>query len=310
VSGFESEAGAPGAPHVVVLWEWPFDEPFVSLLERRCRDRGLEFASVNADHESVVASFLAEGVSAPRLLVDRASDVMPALVSLLSRLKERGCRLLNDAGRMAWCRDKATMHLELVAAGVRVPFGVVVSSDEEQHEERLVHVATDLGSPFVIKPAEGGGGEGVVLDAEKPADVADYLQQTGFGKIILQRRVVPRTVGGERGWFRVFWVNGLVFPCWWNDITHVYRLLSPAEEASEDLGRLRGITTTIASISGIDLFTTEIAVDQDGELVVVDFVNEMPDLRPQWCAADGVPEPIVETIAAEIASLASHSAQS
>lgn len=292
-------------PDLLALWDWEFDRSFLVRLGQACAARGVLFAAVREQSEMVLASLAASAAPPPAVVFDRASDVVPELAGLLVTLAARGCRTVNHAARMAWCRDKATMHLELVAAGIQVPYGVIISSDQAARAGGvLAEHAHSLGAPFVIKPAEGGGGEGVVLDASSAADVARYLEERGYDKVILQRRVVPCSLGGRRGWFRVFFLAGEVVPCWWDDLTHVYRLVSAAEEDASGLGRLRELTLRIAGIAGIDFFTTEIALDVAGEMVVVDFVNEMPDLRCQTEHPDGVPEPLVDAIAAMLVNMA------
>lgn len=292
-------------PDILAVWDWEFDRPFLARLGRTCAARGLLFGAARDGCEALLERLASSPGRAPAVVLDRASDVAPGLAAPLAALEARGCRAVNHAGRMAWCRDKATMHLELVAAGIQVPYGVIITSDQAVRAGGvLAEHAQSLGAPFVIKPAEGGGGEGVVLDASSAADVARYLEERGYDKVILQRRVVPCSLGGRRGWFRVFYLAGGVVPCWWDDRTHVYRLVSEAEKEASGLGRLRELTLQIARIAGIDFFTTEIALDVAGELVVVDFVNEMPDLRCQTDHPDGVPELLVDAVAAMLVGMA------
>jgi hypothetical protein len=51
------------------------------------------------------------------------------------------------------------------------------------------------------------------------------------------------------------------------------------------------------------LFSTEIAITSDGRFVIVDYVNDPIDLRLQSKASDGVPDDIVEDIAARLVGL-------
>jgi glutathione synthase/RimK-type ligase-like ATP-grasp enzyme len=289
---------------VLVLWEWEYDADFIQLLARHCAEARLTLNAIGSPDEKALAE-LQEANQPPALLLDRASDRYPELVPVLETLKGRGVRVVNDAARMAWARDKATMHLELVAAGVSVPYAVIVSNEDRPGADAL-HAEEHqlLGSPFVIKPANGGGGEGVVLDARSTSDVHAYLDTTGYEKVLLQHLVEPRTLAGRRGWFRVFHIDGIIVPCWWDVQTHEYRQLDPDDEGAEKLGQLRELTSLIASISRVDLFTSEIACDLEDRFVVVDFVNEMPDLRPQSRFCDGVPDRILDVIAGKLVALA------
>jgi len=64
------------------------------------------------------------------------------------------------------------------------------------------------------------------------------------------------------------------------------------------------MTETVARISRLDLFSTEIALTSDGTFVVVDFVNDQIDLRLRTKARDGVPDEIVRDITDRLAVLA------
>jgi hypothetical protein len=292
-------------PDLVVVWEWLYDRDFVDLLRHRCSERGVSFACWCAEETGCFADLLGIWPRSPRVVLDRASDAYPELIPPLTELARRGAKVINNPHGMVWCSDKATMHLELLDAGVRVPYAVVVSSEDCAIAPPWLPTACEaLGSPFVIKPALGGGGEGVVLDAESLADVESYLKRGANHKVILQRLVEPRDLEGRRAWFRVLWVYGRVFPCWWDDRTHIYAELSAADEAVLGLGGLREIAALVAARSGMHLFSTEIAMDAEGVLMVVDFVNEMPDLRSQREHADGVPESVVEGVAEVIVGLA------
>lgn len=283
---------------LVVLWDWEYDADFVDRLQVWCTARNLSFASY---HDQQVKDFF-QAVELKAfsvgLVFDRVSDVQPGIVCLLLQLKHAGTRLVNDPEMMVWCRDKATMHLELLSSGIRVPYGLILSTADHPKSLDLLELCRErLGSPFVIKPAQGGGGDGVELNALGTEDIADYFKRTGEGKIVLQHKILPQMLGRRRGWFRVFWVLGAIIPCWWDDISHVYESLDCDDETRFGLKPLYSIIGLIARISKMDLFTTEIAVDEDGQLVAVDFVNEMPDLRCQAQHVDGVPDSVLEQMA-------------
>jgi hypothetical protein len=71
------------------------------------------------------------------------------------------------------------------------------------------------------------------------------------------------------------------------------------------LSALHHIARTIARITRLDVFSTEIAqrID-DGVFVSVDYVNDPIDLRLQSKAPDGVPDPAVRLIAERMADIA------
>jgi hypothetical protein len=69
-----------------------------------------------------------------------------------------------------------------------------------------------------------------------------------------------------------------------------------------------GIVRTIARVSRLRFFSTEVARDAAGRLLVVDYVNENCDMRLRSAHADGVPDAVVARIADRIAAHAAGAA--
>ncbi len=72
----------------------------------------------------------------------------------------------------AWSEDKATMHLELISAGLHTPYTILLAPFLEQPYIPQIDL-TPLGKNFVIKPSNGGGGEGVIMGA---SGISEILQ--------------------------------------------------------------------------------------------------------------------------------------
>lgn len=87
---------------------------------------------------------------------------------------------------------------------------------------------------------------------------------------------------------------------WWNPSTHIYQPLSEEDTTLIDCGKIHRIIDTIARVCGLDLFSSEIVLSEDGRYVVVDYINDPIDLRLQSKASDGVPDIYVEQIAAAV----------
>jgi hypothetical protein len=79
--------------------------------------------------------------------------------------------------------------------------------------------------------------------------------------------------------------------------------VTSSEETCYNLDSLRSITSSIANLCGLTLFSTEIAITSDGRFVVVDYVNDPIDLRLQSKAFDGVPDDIVKDITERLVEL-------
>jgi hypothetical protein len=83
----------------------------------------------------------------------------------------------------------------------------------------------------------------------------------------------------------------------------VYARVTAEEKARFGLRSLRELSVRIAQICGLHLFSTEIALTEEGKFLVVDYVNDPVDLRLQSKTIDGVPDGYVENIAARLVKL-------
>ncbi len=283
-----------------IAWEWEYDRAFVQTLECVCAAAGLATHVVNPANLEKTEAGYREGALRFSCYLDRGSDALKEFMPLAQLVAQNGSRVINSYTAMRWAADKATMHLEFITAGLDVPFTIILSPYSHQPEIEIKDLEK-LGKPFIIKPAVGGGGIGVVTDAKNLNDILKARTSQNRQKYLLQRKVEPVLLRDRRAWFRVYSVLGDSFLVWWNDITHVYTELEPADEKEFYLSPLRDIISKIARISGLDFFSAEIALTADDRFVVVDYVNDVCDMRLQSLHQDGVPDRLVQAIAATIA---------
>ena len=161
---------------------------------------------------------------------------------------------------------------------------------------------TPLGENFVIKPSNGGGGEGVILGASTVDEILQARMEFPEQKYLIQAHVTPCRIEDTPAWFRVFYANGETYPCWWGTDSHIYATVTAQEESQYRLGRLRDVTLRIASICKLDWFSTEIALTD--EFIVIDYVNDEIDTRIQSQAMDGVPDEIMNSMAIQLVKIA------
>jgi hypothetical protein len=192
------------------------------------------------------------------------------------------------------------MHLELITAGLHTPYTIILSPYDERPVSPTIDLSP-LGKTFFIKPAHGGGSDGVIFEATSLSQVRAAQQEHPADKYLLQAHITPTRLAGREAWFRSIYCLGRVYPCWWDTTTHVYSPVNPGQLKVFNLAPLVNITTAIARISGLELFSTEIALVADARFIVVDYVNEQLDLRLQSTARDGVPDWIVRDIANRLA---------
>lgn len=278
-----------------VAWEWEYDREFVKSLAEACHARNISVQLIHTRDLPIALNDYISGKIRFRTYLDRGSDNVKEFVPLSRAVSKSGARLLNDYPQMLWCMDKATMHLEFLAHGLHVPYTIILSAYDHQPEIKITDLAR-LGRPFIIKPCLGAGGTGVVLGAETLADVLAARKSQNDQKYLLQEKIQPQIIGDRRAWFRVYWVLGQTFLVWWNDLTHLYAELDSADEEVYGLSTMRRMITRIAAISKLDFFSAEIALTTDNRFVVVDYVNDIVDMRLQSIHADGVPDGIVRGI--------------
>ena len=281
-------------------WYWEYDDVFVGMVERACIEEGISFWQIKPDNllESITALY--KGVTTFKTLLHRGQG--EAIFDPIPRwAREFGVRRINPAEVSAWSEDKATMHLELINAGLHTPYTILLAPFLEQPVIPQIDL-TPLGENFVIKPSNGGGGEGVIIGANSIEQILHARMEFPEQKYLIQAHVTPLILDDTPAWFRVFYANGETHPCWWDTETHIYSHVTAQNESQHRLGRLREITKRIASICKLDWFSTEIALAD--EFIVVDYVNDEIDTRVQSQAMDGVPDEIMESITRQLVKIA------
>jgi len=296
-------APPPAAHGLCLAWNWEHDAAFATLLEEECRQQGVSLLQVTPCNLAEVCAGLGSGRLAFRAFLDRASDADPQYMPLVDWARQNGVLRINpfEQARRAW--NKATMHLEFLTAGVHVPYTFILAPYAEQADVAPPNLSV-LGANFSIKPACRGGGEGVINRASSWAEVLAARQQYAEEPYLLQANIVPVAINERPAWFRILFCSGRVYPCWWNVHTHVYQRVAVEEEIAYGLSPLQRIVPRIAAVSGLQLFSTEIALATSGEFIAIDYVNDPLDLRLQSMAADGVPDDTVRDLAQRLAALA------
>jgi glutathione synthase/RimK-type ligase-like ATP-grasp enzyme len=282
-------------------WYWTYDEDFVRYLEIACATHGVTIWQITPFNLlSAINDLYTNQVSFHHLL-DRAGDDL-RFEPIRRFAKENHLHRINPPENSSWSEDKATMHLELIQAGLETPYTILLAPFIDQPILPILDL-TPLGKRFVLKPAIGGGGEGVTMNASTLDDVQRARLEFPDQKFLAQAQVEGCLLTGHEAWFRVFYIGGECIPCWWNPSTHIYAVLTSEDEQQFDLSSLRRITERIAQVCKLDWFSTEIALTIGNQFVVVDYVNDGIDTRVQSKVRDGVPDEVIEQITDKLASL-------
>jgi hypothetical protein len=278
-------------------WYWEYDIDFVQMIERASNEMEVSLWQITPDNLLESINSLYRGENTFGAIIDRSQyDSRFEPIHRWSR--EYHVLRINPAEVSKWSEDKATMHLELITAGIHTPYTILLPPFIEQPVIPDLDLAP-LGSQFVIKPSNEGGSEGVILGAFSMDQILRARMEFPSQKYLIQETVTPRTIHGQPAWFRVFYAVGNTYPCWWHPLSHVFSVVTPQDENRYELSPLREITGKIASLCKLDWFSTEIALTLDN-FVVVDYVNDGIDTRIQSKAVDGVPDDVMQGIASQL----------
>ncbi|MBN2507608.1 MAG: hypothetical protein JXQ71_13030 [Verrucomicrobia bacterium] len=277
------------------------DDFFIHRVQQHCAEGRLNFFLVEPLWVEAFYHYLQRGELWPRVLVNLHSEHhLPSepYHRLVRLAAARQTRVIDPPDVALAAFDKARLHPRLIGAGIHVPHTVIVPGCEAGR-----YVLTDadramLRTPFVIKPALGYGQRGVILDATSERDLERSRAAWPQGDYLLQRLVKPRQLGDGPAYFRVFYVFGTIWCCWWDCGTHHYRVVTPQQAAAYSLKPLEEIVRQMAALTGMAFFSSELAQVDSGEFVAIDYINDQCHMLSQSAHPGmGVPDVILAGIA-------------
>lgn len=285
------------------------DDFFIHRIQQHCAERGLNFFLVEPVWVARFYDFYARNELWARALLNMHSehhlpdDIFHRLVLLAHH---KNTRVIDPPDIAQAAFDKARMHERLLAEGISAPYTVIVPQSESSTFCLNPEQRARLGSPFVIKPSHGYGRRGVVLDARDEKDLARSVSAWPNPAYLMQELIVPRTIGDRPAYWRVFYVFGRVWICWWNCFTDRYEVASPGDE-NVGLAIIDELVRKIAHISKMNFFSSEIAQTENGGFVFIDYVNDQCHMLSQSAdPARGVPDAVVAGIAKQLVDSAHH----
>jgi len=281
---------------LALAWNWPYDAGFIRLIQSACDNYHLSLLDVTPSNLDSVILGLEQCTIQFSTFLDRAADTDIKFHPLCDWATLHCKYVFNPSLKTTRANNKALMHYVLIQAGLQTPYTILLPSFQSHPDLPEVDLSV-LMNHFAIKPSHGGGSEGVVMDAHHHEQIQLARQQFPEDVYLLQTTIHPTSLAGKQAWFRVLYCCDHIFPCWWHTDTHMYSRLTPEEESIFHLDPLVSITRLIAALIELDLFSTEIALTEEGKFIVVDYVNDPLDLRLQSETIDGVPDEIVSEIA-------------
>ncbi|MFH1771890.1 MAG: hypothetical protein ABH872_03660 [Candidatus Omnitrophota bacterium] len=283
---------------------WPVEgdnDFFINVLKAECRARRLSFAVIYESALGKLTSLITKDKVKISFFLDMASETFnpkDSFTKFIYCLKDSETKVVADPDYVKFSADKSITHFNLARAKISVPFTVIIRNWEPTR--RLTKdEKKGLGFPFVVKPALGYGQKGVKIIKQKFClkEIAEARQFNPGDNFLLQEFIEPPLLNGTMGWFRVFYLFGEIFPCWWNAKTNVFRQVTLREYEAYKLAPMARIATEIAKITGIEWFSCEIAINEKTrKCVVIDYMNDQCAVYPQSQHKDGIPDDLIVLI--------------
>ena len=225
---------------------------FAHKMRELCGQMNLSFFLVNDTWVNEFRRKLEDREIAVRVLLDLTAnqtiDDDPYLF-LAKEVKWQRGHVIDDPDLTAYSAHKARFHQMLVQNQIPVPETIMVGRNELNSFDHSGNQGPSRGA-FVVKPAWGDSGIGVVIDAQSKDALHWSAEQTpNSDTFLIQKRLQPVELGNHMGSFRMFHICREVIPCWWNWVSHEYQLVTPAQIRNCKLAPLRSIMRGIARIS-------------------------------------------------------------
>ena len=267
-------------------WSEYKGRPFITWLKEECEYKKMSFLWCHDGNVSKIIGKLENKRIRIEFLWDMdATYTVPGdpYARLCYAVKDTGGKVVDEPDTTRLAIDKSISHYKLRDAGVPTPFTIIVRNWRPDTFRITKEEKKKLGFPFVIKPATGYGRVGVVMDANwRISDIAQARNFNRGDNFLLQEKIQPVKFDRKIGWFRVFYVFGEVIPLWWHPLLGEYEHVTLKEMVDFKLLPLVRISTKIAQATGMEWFSSEIAVYDRGEgkkFAVIDYVNDQCDVQ-------------------------------
>ncbi len=284
------------------------DDFFIHRIQQHCAEAGLNFFLVEPLWVQRFYEYYARNEVWTKVLLNMHSehhlpdDIYHRLVLLAHH---KNTRVIDPPDLAQAAFDKARMHGRLIGAGFHVPYTVVVPQSATATFQLSAEQKEQMGAPFVIKPSHGYGKRGVILEAMDETHLTRSVSAWPNPSYLLQRKIVPRVIGDRPAYWRVFYCLGEVWVTWWNCFSDFYRVPTEVEMQQHGLGKLEEIARGIADLTQMKFFSSEIAQAENGDFVLIDYVNDQCHMLSQSSAPKmGVPDVVVASIARKLVNAA------
>jgi hypothetical protein len=178
---------------------------------------------------------------------------------------------------------KSQSHPKLLEAGLPLPPTVILKSGEPDRELTAAERAA-VGERVVIKPSFGEAAKGCVVGVEPTLEnirqARDYDRKFDW---LIQKMITWTRTEDRPAYLRAYNVCGHRTLMWWaqEHAQKPYELLSWDDLRKYDLMGAVEIIDRLSDVTGMDFFSTEIAITKEAgpdRFVLIDYVNDQCDM--------------------------------
>lgn len=295
---------------LAVFWEWDYDTFFNTTLQKIAQLYNLKIIFIDPALINVTERALAENEIFFKWYLDRASETDARFLNLVQICQLLKINSINPFSHVHRALSKSYMHKLLYGKNIPLPETIVIPSYKSKIELPFFTFA-NIGIPFVLKPANGGGGDGVHMGLTEISQIELYRKEYPDSEYLIQQTIIPKIKDNRPIWLRVFFVCDEIFFSFWNPQTKIFSLINKTDNLPNDkllddgklpdvdeyiIQNIKNIIIEIAKISKMRFFSSEVAVNPDNCPIVIDYVNDPVDLRPKSSHKDGMPDELLEKI--------------
>ncbi|MFC2083462.1 RimK family alpha-L-glutamate ligase [Bacteroidota bacterium] len=287
---------------LAIAYKWVHDRELTDQIEEKFHKNGLTTFVIGKHNVHEITDLVKNRKLAFQVYFDRASDEDEDFETIANILTRRKTYIINNYQKVEIAIDKSIMHNKLIKHNFNLP-GTIIIPPFDDTENITINDGqlSELGSPFIIKPAYySGAGEGVVTNATSVEQILTERKKKSDDHYLVQQKIYPKLYKGKRTWFRSYYFFNDVYPVWWDDLSHSYEMIGYLEFKKLKLNDLINITYKLAAITGLDYFSSEIALSDVNKFILIDYVNDQCDFRKKSKFNDGVPDEIVDIFITEM----------
>jgi hypothetical protein len=267
---------------------------------------GLSCLLINDSSANRAVQAVKNGSLRPLVYLDLCSSPDTPYLPLLQAMADAGVHTICDPKMLGWTY-KAISHPALEKAGLPLPPTVILNRNDADRDLNAEELAR-IGDRCVIKPSFGVAGRGAVIGVPpvktQIATARDFNRNDDW---LVQKMMSWTKFGDRQAYIRAYNILGYRTLMWWNN-EQGYSSLTWEDLQRHDLLPTIELIDRIAAITGVEFFSTEIAITADaGEaptqsrFCLIDYLNDQCDIDPHAYPGRSPPETWVRWICERMA---------